>query len=115
MLIVCVGPATRLIEYVQRQPKRYRATFLLGRTSPSEDIETEVTLLSSVPQPTQAEIAAAAARLTGDILQRPPVFSALKVGGRRAYALARGGQEVELAPRRSSFMRSKSSTTNTRN
>ena len=52
VLVVCVGAATRLIEYVQRMPKRYRATFLLGRQSPTEDIEGEVTELPDAPVPT---------------------------------------------------------------
>jgi tRNA pseudouridine55 synthase len=100
VLIVGVGKATRLIEYVQRMPKQYRATFLLGRRSATEDVEGEVVELSDPPIPTAAEVAAAAARLTGWIEQRPPSFSALKVGGRRAYDLARKGQPVELAPRK---------------
>ncbi|HVU88747.1 MAG TPA: tRNA pseudouridine(55) synthase TruB [Pirellulales bacterium] len=99
VLVVCVGAATRLIEYVQRAPKRYRATFLLGRASPTEDIEGEVTILPDPPRPERAEIVAAAARLTGAIMQRPPAFSALRVGGRRSYDLARAGRAVELAPR----------------
>jgi len=99
VLAICVGSATRLISYVQRQPKRYRATFLLGRASPTEDVEGQVTLLVDPPRPSRAEIIEAAARLTGEIQQRPPAFSALKVAGRRAYDLARAGREVTLAPR----------------
>jgi len=99
VLIAAVGSATRLIEYVQRMPKAYRATFLLGRSSPTEDIEGEVTELSDAPQPTLAQISAAAARFVGRIEQRPPAFSALKVEGRRAYDLARKGKFVELKTR----------------
>lgn len=99
VLIVCVGAATRLIEYVQRMPKRYIGTFLLGRSSPTEDIEGEVAELAGAPQPGPDEIIAAAGRLTGEIMQRPPAYSALKVAGRRAYDLARAGHEVDLQPR----------------
>ncbi len=99
VLVVCVGAATRLIEYVQREPKRYRATFQLGRSSPTEDVEGEVTILPDAPRPGRDEIVAAAARLTGEIMQRPPIYSALRVGGKRSYDLARAGREVELAPR----------------
>lgn len=99
VLVLCLGPATRLIEYVQRMPKSYRGKFLLGRSSPTEDVEGEVTLLSGANIPTRAEIDRAAAALTGEIQQRPPAFSALKVGGKRAYDLARAGQQVELKPR----------------
>ncbi len=99
VLVVCLGAATRLIEYVQRMPKRYRGTFLLGRMSPTEDIEGEVTELPGAPIPTVEQIAAAAGRFVGRIAQRPPAFSALKIHGRPAYKLARQGRAVELAPR----------------
>ncbi len=99
VLVVCVGAATRLIEYVQRMPKQYVGTFLLGRTSPTEDVEGEVAELPDPPVPARDEIAEAARALTGTIMQRPPAFSALKVQGQRAYELARRGRKVELEPR----------------
>jgi tRNA pseudouridine55 synthase len=99
VLVVCVGQATRLIDYVQQMPKRYRAEFLLGRNSPTEDIEGTVTELINPPIPSRNEIEKAAAKFVGEILQRPPAFSALKIEGKRAYKLARKGQAVELAPR----------------
>jgi len=99
VLVVCVGAATRLIEYVQQMPKRYTGTFLLGRQSPTEDVEGEVTELENPPVPTREAIVASAGALVGRIEQRPPAYSALKVDGRRAYALARSGQTVELKPR----------------
>lgn len=99
VLVVAVGAATRLIQRVQQQPKRYLGTFLLGRTSPTEDIEGQVAVLADPPRPTLAQIELAAGSLVGQVWQRPPAFSALKVDGRRAYALARKGQAVALAPR----------------
>lgn len=99
VLVVAVGAATRLIEYVQRMPKRYTATFLLGRSSPTEDVEGEVVELETPPRPSTDELQQAAGQFVGEILQRPPVYSALKRQGRRAYDLARRGQPVELAPR----------------
>lgn len=99
VLVVCIGQATRLIPYVQQQPKRYTATFLLGRTSESDDTERAVTELPSAPRPTAAELAALLPQFTGTIQQQPPAFSALKVRGRRAYKLARRGHAVDLAPR----------------
>ena len=99
VLVVCVGAATRLIEYVQRTPKHYRGTFLLGRESPTEDVDGEITELADPPEPSLDEIRQAAPKLTGRISQRPPAFSALKVDGRRAYDLARQGKPVELKPR----------------
>ena len=99
VLVVGVGSAVRLIEYVQQMPKSYTGTFLLGRSSDTEDVEGQVVERIEPPVPTAAAIEEAARTLTGPIMQRPPAYSALKVAGRRAYALARSGQTVELAPR----------------
>ncbi len=99
VLVICVGAATRLTEYVQRMPKRYVGTFLLGRSSATEDIDSPVSLLGDPPIPTAAAIEAAAEKFVGSLLQRPPVFSALMVAGQRAYDLARRGETVELKPR----------------
>ncbi len=100
VLVVCVGPATRLIEYVQRMCKEYEATYLLGRESDSEDVEGSVTELVDPPVPDYDQIVRASGQFLGEIEQRPPIYSALKVQGRRAYQLARAGKQVELAPRR---------------
>jgi tRNA pseudouridine55 synthase len=99
VLVVCIGPATRLIEYVQQMPKEYRGTFLLGRSSVSDDTETEVTVLSAAPTPTLAEIEAALPQFLGRIDQIPPAYSAVKIAGQRAYALARKGAEFTITPR----------------
>lgn len=99
VLVVALGPATRLVEYVQRMPKTYVGTFLLGRSSDTEDSEGNVVELSDPPRPTRLEIEAALPAFVGTIQQLPPAFSALKVQGRRAYALARRGEHVELQPR----------------
>ncbi|MFV2066043.1 MAG: tRNA pseudouridine(55) synthase TruB [Pirellulales bacterium] len=100
VLVVCIGKATRLVEYVQRMPKHYQATFLLGRRSPSDDVETEVTQLDDPPRPSPEQLAQAVATSTGTIEQRPPPYSAVKIGGQRAYKLARRGLEVAIRPRR---------------
>ena len=99
VLVVGVGPATRLVEYVQRMPKTYCGTFLFGRTSNTEDVEGQVRELPAPPQPTSDSIRKAMSRLVGTIEQVPPAFSALKLGGQRAYDLARRGEPVELAAR----------------
>lgn len=99
VLVVCVGWATRLIEYVQRMPKHYSATFLLGQQSPTDDTEGEVTPLDSPPQPTLEELVAMLDSFRGEIMQRPPAYSAIKVEGRRAYDLARRGKAPQLKAR----------------
>ncbi|MDZ4819987.1 MAG: tRNA pseudouridine(55) synthase TruB [Planctomycetota bacterium] len=99
VLVVCLGGATRLIEFVQQQPKRYRAEFLLGRSSATLDLEGEITELENPPIPTADELANACRQFIGTIEQRPPDFSAVWVRGQRAYALARKGREIEIATR----------------
>jgi len=103
VLVLGLGPATRIMEYVQRQRKRYLGTFLLGRESPTEDITGEVRELPAPPRPSRDALEAACRSFQGEVLQRPPAYSALKVQGRRAYDLARAGAEVELAPRPVTF------------
>lgn len=99
VLVVCVGRATRLIQYVQRMPKRYRGTFLLGRRSVTDDVEGDVETLADAPVPTRSDIEAALPQFRGEISQRPPAHSAIKVGGKRAYEMARRGEEFELPAR----------------
>ena len=99
VLVVCVGPATRLVEYIQRMPKSYRGRFLLGQQSPTDDIEGEVTQICNPPVPSQRAMEQEVARWIGTIKQRPPIFSALKVKGRRSYDLARTGRAVRLSLR----------------
>jgi tRNA pseudouridine55 synthase len=99
VLVVCVGPATRLIEYVQRLPKTYRTVVRLGARSDTLDADGRVVEVADATVPAEAAVRSALAGQVGTILQEPPQFSALKVEGRRAYDLARAGREVELAAR----------------
>jgi tRNA pseudouridine55 synthase len=99
VLVVCLGQATRLVEYAQRLPKSYRATFLLGRHSETDDVEVECEVVADAPEPTLAEIEAALPRFVGEICQRPPRHSAVKITGQRAYKLARRGVEFEPEPK----------------
>jgi tRNA pseudouridine55 synthase len=100
VVVVCAGHATRLVDYLHELPKRYDATFLLGRSSPSDDLETSVTLEERPIRPTGSEIAAASAAFRGEILQRPCDYSAVHVDGKRAYRLARQGRTVAIAEKR---------------
>lgn len=99
VLVVAIGGATRLVEFIQQQPKSYLATFQLGRSSDTEDIEGTIVDLVEPPQPSREQMEAVLPEFTGEIDQVPPAYSALKVAGRRAYALARRGEEVALAAR----------------
>jgi len=99
VLVVCVGAATRLIEYVQRMPKTYRARVRLGATSDTLDADGRVVEAEDPPIPGEPELRRALAAQVGTISQRPPEYSALKVDGKRAYDLARAGLPVALAAR----------------
>lgn len=98
VLIVCVGPATRLIQFGQFAEKRYEGTFRFGLTSDTEDIDGNVEEIEG-PTLTAADVENVLAEFTGTIDQLPPKFSALRVKGKRAYELARKGEEVQLEPR----------------
>jgi tRNA pseudouridine55 synthase len=99
VLVVCVGRATRLIEYVQRMPKAYRTVVRLGVRSDTLDADGRIEVEETSRVPTESEVRSALATQVGLIEQVPPQFSALKVEGKRAYDLARAGQTVELASR----------------
>ena len=98
VLPLFLGKATRLVEYHLADRKAYRATVCFGASSATDDLEGQLTP-SAGPAPDRATVESALAGFTGEISQRPPAYSAIKVGGRRAYAMARAGEAVELAPR----------------
>ncbi len=99
VLVICVGKATRLIQYVQQMRKQYCALFLLGRRSETDDAEGAVHSLPDAPMPDRETLDQVLPQFLGEIQQRPPVYSAVKSGGHRAYQLARQGRAPELAPR----------------
>jgi tRNA pseudouridine55 synthase len=98
VLPLFLGRATRLVEYHLADRKRYRATICFGASSTTDDLEGALTPAGS-PVQDRSAVEAALEAFRGEIEQRPPAYSAIKVAGRRAYALARAGQAVELAPR----------------
>ena len=100
VLLVTIGQATRLEEFLHRLTKHYRGTFLLGRRSDTEDVTGRVEQMTDATVPTEGQLRGILPRFVGEIDQMPPAFSALKVDGQRAYQLARQGKEVSLAPRR---------------
>lgn len=99
LLIVCTGKFTKRIEEFQAQEKEYTGTFVLGSTTPSYDLETAVVPGGPYTHLTPADLQAAAERLSGPQQQVPPVFSAVKIGGKKAYEYARKDKEVVLQPK----------------
>jgi tRNA pseudouridine55 synthase len=100
LLILCTGKFTKRIQEFQDQDKEYTGTFFLGATTPSFDKETEVDKTYDISHITEEDILTAANRFTGEIEQVPPVFSAIKVKGKRAYDYARDNENVKLKSRR---------------
>lgn len=98
LMILVIGKECKNAEQYSKLDKVYEATFRLGQTSTTGDPEGELTDVSDI-QPSRAQIEAALAQFTGPIMQRPPIFSAIKIAGKRAYKLARDGQEVEIPER----------------
>jgi len=102
VLPIFLGRATRVVEYHLGDRKQYRATVCFGASSTTDDLEGELTPIP-LAEPgavlEQAAVEAALGAFRGPIVQVPPAYSAIKVAGRRAYALARAGQQPELAPR----------------
>ena len=96
VLIVCTGRATKRIDELQNGDKEYVATIRLGATTPSFDLETEVDAVYPWEHITRERVEEIIPTFIGKIMQVPPVFSAVKVDGKRAYNLARKGKEVEL-------------------
>jgi len=96
VLVVCVGAATRLISRVQNFHKTYRARFVLGKTSDTDDVFGNVEILSAAKLPTREQVEAALPHFVGTIQQVPPQFSAVHVEGKRAYKLARQGVQFSI-------------------
>jgi tRNA pseudouridine55 synthase len=100
LLILCTGKYTKRINEYMAREKEYTGTIHLGAVTPTYDLESDPRDFRDVSAVTGEEVAAViAGQFTGDILQVPPAHSAIKVGGKRVYELARKGKEVKLEPR----------------
>ena len=99
VLIVCTGKATKRIEELQSGTKEYYATIRLGATTPSYDLEKPIDATYPTKHITREMVEQVLERFKGKIEQVPPTFSACKVDGKRAYKMARKGDEVELKPK----------------
>ncbi|MFP4052491.1 MAG: tRNA pseudouridine(55) synthase TruB [Phycisphaerae bacterium] len=99
VLVLCIGPATRLAEHIQNGRKRYLTDVTLGARSTTDDLEGELTHARDVTPPGIRQVRESLAPMRGDIMQAPPAHSAVHVEGRRAYDLARRGQLPDLQAR----------------
>ena len=96
ILLVCIGKATKQVDALQAERKEYVAELMLGATTPSYDMEHPVDKTYPTDHITREKVETALLSLTGERLQAPPIYSAKKVEGLRAYELARAGEQVEL-------------------
>jgi len=103
LLIICTGKFTKKITEIQAQTKEYTGTIVLGATTPSYDLETEVDATFSTEHINEALILETTKQFLGEIDQKPPVFSAIKKDGKRLYEHARAGEEVEIAFRKTTI------------
>ena len=99
LLIICTGRMTKRIEEFMGLEKDYTGKFILGQSTASHDLETEVTEVKDVSALNESAIRQATGALTGNISQLPPMHSAIRIGGKRAYEFARKGQDIQLTPR----------------
>jgi len=104
LLILCTGKMTKRIDEYQAQEKEYTGKFILGQSTASHDLETDITETKDVTHLTDEAILLASHKFKGVIQQIPPLHSAIKIDGKRAYKLARKGHEVELKPREVSVL-----------
>ncbi len=96
ILLVCIGRATKMVDALQAEEKEYVADIMLGATTPSYDLEHEIDRTYPWEHITREAVEKALRELTGERLQTPPVYSAKKIEGTRAYELARAGEEVAV-------------------
>jgi len=103
LLVICTGKMTKQIDTFQGQEKEYIGTFVLGSTTPSYDLETDIDKTFSTSHITKDSVLSATKLFIGEIDQFPPVFSAIKKDGKRLYEFARAGESVEIKSRKVSI------------
>ena len=103
LLIICTGKFTKSITEIQAQAKEYTGTIVVGATTPSYDLETEIDATFPTEHITEELILQTTKQFIGEIDQKPPVFSAIKKDGKRLYEHARAGEEVEIQSRQATI------------
>ncbi len=99
LLIICAGKMTKQINQFMDQEKEYTGTMVLGKTTPSVDLETEFESEQSIEHITEQEVLQLTKKFTGELMQIPPIFSAIKKDGSPLYLKARKGEDVVIEPR----------------
>lgn len=99
LLIICVGKMTKQINQFMDLEKEYTGTMVLGKTTPSVDLETVIVTENSIEHISEGDVIQTAKKFSGKLMQTPPIYSAIKKGGERLYKKARKGEDVKIEPR----------------
>ena len=99
LLIVCIGKMTKQINQFMDLEKEYRGTMVIGKTTPSVDLETEIDSDNSIEHISEQQVINMTGKFVGNLMQTPPIYSALKRGGEPLYKKARKGEYVKIEPR----------------
>lgn len=99
LLIICVGKMTKQINQFMDLEKEYTGTMVLGKTTPSVDLETAIVTENSIEHISEEDVIQTAKKFSGKLMQAPPIYSAIKKGGERLYKKARKGEDVKIEPR----------------
>ena len=100
LLVICTGRSTKMISEIQNQKKEYMGELTIGATTPSYDLETEIDKIYDISNISVSDISSKTKLFIGEILQKPPIFSAIKVKGERLYEKARRGEKINIKKRK---------------
>ncbi len=100
LLVICTGKSTKMISEIQNQKKEYTGELTMGATTPSYDLETEIDNRYDISNITESDISSKTKLFIGEVLQKPPIFSAIKVKGERLYEKARRGEKINIKKRK---------------
>lgn len=100
LLVVCTGKSTKMISEIQNQKKEYTGELTMGATTPSYDLETEIDNRYDISNISESDIFSKTKLFIGEIFQKPPIFSAIKVKGERLYEKARRGEKINIKKRK---------------
>ena len=100
LLVICTGKSTKMISEIQNQKKEYTGELTMGATTPSYDLETEIDNRYDISNISESDISSKTKLFIGEVLQKPPIFSAIKVKGERLYEKARRGEKINIKKRK---------------
>ena len=100
LLVICTGKSTKMISEIQNQKKKYTGELTMGATTPSYDLETEINNRYDISNISESDISSKTKLFIGEVFQKPPIFSAIKVKGERLYEKARRGEKINIKKRK---------------